>query len=43
MGGLGSVMNMHVRMKQNRAITTSNKQKIRSNKWEVAHFDKDTR
>ena len=37
MGGSGSLMNMVVSMKQNRANKTSNKQKFRSNEGGEIH------
>ena len=41
MSSAGHVLDIINRMRQNRAIRTSNKQKIRSNNREVAHSDKD--
>ncbi len=41
MSSAGHVLDMIIRMRQNRAIRTSNKQKFRSNNREVVHSDKD--
>lgn len=40
MSSAGHVLDMIIRMRQNRAIRTSNKQKFRSNNREAAHRDK---
>lgn len=42
MSSAGHVLDMIIRMRQNRAIRTSNKQKFRSNNREAAHSDKAT-
>ncbi|WP_372645393.1 hypothetical protein [Ancylomarina sp.] len=39
MSSAGHVLDMIIRMRQNRAIRTSNKQKFRSNNREAAHRD----
>jgi len=41
MSSAGHILDMIIRMRQNRAIRTSNKQKFRSNNREVSHSDKD--
>jgi len=41
MSSAGHVLDMIIRMKQNRAFRTSNKQKFRSNNREASHIDKD--
>ncbi|MGZ2368773.1 hypothetical protein ACXR6G_03205 [Ancylomarina sp. YFZ004] len=40
MSSAGHVLDMIIRMRQNRAIKTSNKQKFRSNNREASHSDK---
>ena len=40
MSSAGHVLDMIIRMRQNRAIRTSNKQKFRSNNREASHSDK---
>jgi len=40
MSSAGHILDMIIRMRQNRAIRTSNKQKFRSNNREASHCDK---
>lgn len=40
MSSAGHVLDMIIRMRQNRALRTSNKQKFRSNNREASHSDK---
>jgi len=40
MSSAGHILDMIIRMRQNRAIRTSNKQKFRSNNRDASHSDK---